>query len=326
MVHSLEKLETLFALYRVAFKIRHVETEISRQYQSGEMRCPVHLSVGQELPSAIISLFQKRHDYAVSTHRAHAHFMAKGGDTFAMMAEIFGKSTGCSKGRGGSMHLSDPKVNFVGSSAIVGNSIPIGVGIAYGINIRKESSRSYVFLGDGATEEGVFYESVNFAVLHNLPVIFVCENNFYSVYTGLEPRQPKGRRIHEIVRAMGMSSVYIPFGDLDKALNSIQESLLQKVKGPLFIEIDTYRWLEHCGPNDDDHLDYRPEQEKENYLKYDVLEDLTQRVLQLDISAARELEKIRTEITNETSDAFDFARNSPFPSLEEVRGDFYEYR
>lgn len=326
MVHSLDKLETLLALYRVAFKIRHVELEISRQYQKGEMRCPVHLSVGQELPSAAISLFQRKSDYAVSTHRAHAHYIAKGGDIFAMVAEIFGKSTGCSKGRGGSMHLSDPEVNFLGSSAIVGNSIPIGVGIAYGIKVRSEGSRSYVFLGDGATEEGVFYESINFAVIHNLPIIFVCENNFYSVYTSLEPRQPKNRRIHDIVRAMGMNSVYIPFGNLEITLSVIQDSLLKVNEGPLFIEIDTYRWLEHCGPNFDDHLAYRPEEEKENYLKYDVLEDLNQRILRIDIGSGKELEKIKREITNQIDEAFSFASKSPFPSVEDVRGDFYEYK
>lgn len=325
MVHSLEKLETLLSLYRVAFQIRHVESEIARQYSKGEMRCPVHLSIGQELPSSLISLFLRKNDYAVSTHRAHAHYMAKGGDISAMMAEIFGKSTGCSRGRGGSMHLSDPQVNFVGSSAIVGNSIPIGVGIAYGIKVRKEDSRSYIFLGDGATEEGVFYESVNFAVLHNLPAIFVCENNFYSVYTGLEPRQPKGRRLHEVVKAMGMSSVYLPFGNLEFALNVTQDLLSTKSGGPLFIEIDTYRWLEHCGPNYDDNLEYRPARERENYLKYDFLEELKQRVSLLHYNHTRDLEDIEKEVINQTSASFSFARNSPFPSLKEVRGDFHEF-
>lgn len=324
MVHSLDNLETLLALYRVAFKIRHIELEIAREYHKGEMRCPVHLSVGQELPSAIFSLYQSKSDYVVSTHRAHAHYIAKGGDVFAMVAEIFGKSTGCSKGRGGSMHLSDPSVNFMGSSAIVGNSIPIGVGIAYGIKLREEKKRSFIFLGDGATEEGVFYESVNFAVLHNLPTIFICENNLYSVYTGLEPRQPKIRRIHNVVQSMGLKSIYIPFGSLEIAFDLAQQSLSGNFTEPLFIEIETYRWLEHCGPNHDDHLNYRPEKEKDFHLSYDVIKELRERISKMDSDWEAKLTTIEQEIVDYSKEAFAFARNSPFPIFDEVRGDFYD--
>jgi TPP-dependent pyruvate/acetoin dehydrogenase alpha subunit len=324
LVHSLEKIETLLELYKVAFKIRYVETQIAREYGDGEMRCPVHLSIGQELPSAVLSLFQRKDDYAVSTHRAHAHYLAKGGDINQMLAEIYGKSTGCSKGRGGSMHLSDPKVRFMGSSAIVGNSIPVGIGIAYGIKLRKENSQSIVFLGDGATEEGVFYESINFSIIHSLPVVFVCENNFYSVYTGLQSRQPEKRKISNVVEAMGMRAFHVPFGNLEVALETFREAMEEKNSGPKFIEIETYRWLEHCGPNKDDHLNYRPDDEAKTYLEYDFLKDLKSRLQILHSNSESEILGIEAEIEETVKKAFQFAWDSPFPTLEDAQGDFYE--
>ena len=162
----------LIKFYEMFFKIRRTEENITREYHLGEMRCPVHLSIGQESVSAAFSLTQELSDIAFSTHRAHAHYLAKGGNLNKMIAEIYGKVTGCSRGRGGSMHLVDKEVGFIGSSAIVGNSIPIGVGYSLAKKLKNDNSVTYIFLGDGAVEEGSFYESVNFAVLKNLKIIF----------------------------------------------------------------------------------------------------------------------------------------------------------
>lgn len=325
MVHSLSKIETLLSLYHVAFRIRHVELEISREYSKGEMRCPVHLSVGQELTSAVFSIFQNSNDYAVSTHRAHAHFLAKGGNLKSMLAEIFGKETGCSKGRGGSMHLSDPNVNFMGSSAIVGNSIPVGVGIAYGQKMKSSGNRSFIFLGDGATEEGVFFESMNFSILHDLPTVFICENNFYSVYTNLQVRQPSKRSLSELAMAMGMRAMNIKFGDIELLFNSFEEILNSEKVEPVLIEIETYRWLEHCGPYPDDVLEYRDSKELDEYLAYDVIEDLKSRILSVDNSYQKLIRNIERDIEMEVRDAFEFARNSPFPNTHSAKGDYYEW-
>jgi pyruvate dehydrogenase E1 component alpha subunit len=289
------------------------------------MRCPVHLSVGQELTSAVFSIFQTPNDYAVSTHRAHAHFLAKGGNLKSMLAEIFGKETGCSKGRGGSMHLSDPNVNFMGSSAIVGNSIPVGVGIAYGQKMKSSRNRSFIFLGDGATEEGVFFESMNFSILHDLPTVFICENNFYSVYTNLQVRQPNKRRLSELAMAMGMRAVNVKFGDLELLFNSFEEVLKSDKVEPVLIEIETYRWLEHCGPNSDDVLEYRDSKELDKYLSYDVVEDLRSRILSIDNSYQELIRNIEREIQMEVREAFEFARNSPFPDAHSAKGDYYEW-
>ena len=181
------------------YRIRAVEERIAKEYPNGEMRCPVHLSIGQEAVSAIHQLLAKQSDFAVSTHRGHAHYLSKGGDLKAMIAEIYGKKTGCSNGKGGSMHLIDLSVNFMGTSAIVGNSIPVGVGLGFAAKLSGLGNISYIFLGDGAVEEGLFYESVNFAATKKLPVIFICENNLYSVYSPLKVRQPEGRKIFQMV-------------------------------------------------------------------------------------------------------------------------------
>jgi pyruvate dehydrogenase E1 component alpha subunit len=144
----------LFQLYETAMRIRLVESRIAEKYSEGKMRCPVHLSIGQEIPSAIFEQVIQVGDTAVSTHRAHAHYLAMGGNLPRMIAEIYGKITGCSKGRGGSMHLIDLEKGFLGSSAIVGNSIPIGVGVGYAKQLNRDKSVSFIFLGDGASEEG----------------------------------------------------------------------------------------------------------------------------------------------------------------------------
>ena len=198
------KINILKKLYKFTYKARIVEEEIANRYKDGKMRCPTHLSIGQEAVSAALSLIIRKKDFSVSSHRAHLHYLANGGSLKRMIAEIYGKKSGCSKGKGGSMHLIDLSRNFMGSSAIVGNSIPVGVGLALSSIIKKQSSLTYVFFGDGATEEGVFFESINFALVKKLPVIFICENNLYSVYSPLKDRQTKNRRIYKMVQGMGL--------------------------------------------------------------------------------------------------------------------------
>ena len=184
-------------LYESMLRIRLVEESIAERYSEEKMRCPTHLSIGQEAISVGVCSNLSIEDKVLSTHRAHAHYLAKGGCLKSMLAEIYGKVTGCSKGMGGSMHLIDKSVGFMGSTAIVGNTIPVAVGLGLALKLKKEKLISCVFFGDAAVEEGVFFESINFAIIHNLPVLFICENNLYSVYSGLDVRQPKGRKIFD---------------------------------------------------------------------------------------------------------------------------------
>ena len=186
--------------------IRTVEETIAEKYDQQNMRCPTHLSTGQEAVSAAVGMALQKKDLVVSTHRSHGHYLGKGGNIPRMIAEIYGKEGGCSKGKGGSMHLIDLSVGFMGSTAIVGNSIPIGAGLGLAMQLDKSNNISCIFIGDGAIEEGVFAETVNFCAQRDLPVLFLCENNFYSVYSPLTVRQPKNRPIHKMVEAMGIKS------------------------------------------------------------------------------------------------------------------------
>ena len=164
----------LINLFSTMKRLRLVEEEIALKYNEGKMRCPTHLSIGQELTGALTNLFLNKNDYAVSTHRSHIHYLGKGGSLKSMIAEIYGKVTGCARGRGGSMHLIDEDVCFMGSTAIVGNSIPIGAGLSLALKLDNSKRLSCIYLGDGATEEGVFFEAINFcAVKETLPYLFV---------------------------------------------------------------------------------------------------------------------------------------------------------
>lgn len=322
MTHDIQEYKDL---YRVALRIRLVEQKIASEYVKTEMRCPVHLSIGQEMVSAIVGATQRVSDTCISTHRAHAHYLAKGGNLYRMIAEIHGKVTGCCKGRGGSMHLIDLSVGFLGSSAIVGNSIPIGVGSGMAHHLSKNQSLSFVFLGDGATEEGAFYESVNFAAVNKLPVVFICENNLYSVYTSLSSRQPAGREISLVVEAMGIQTAKISVSDpvmaFDKAKKLI--NACRKFGTPLFIEFSTYRWLEHCGPNDDDHLEYRPKGELQMWREDDPVIKL-EKILELEYHVdPLELLGFKKQIQDEINVIFEKVRSDRFPTLEESLSEVY---
>ena len=178
-------------IYKRMYLIRVAEEQISEKYSEQKMRCPTHLCIGQEAVSAAVGYALNSKDYAVSTHRSHGHYLGKGGDVNKMIAEIYGKVTGCSKGNGGSMHLVDKSAGFMGSTAIVGHSIPVGVGLGLAFQINNVKNVSCIFLGDGSTEEGVFSESINLAAQKNLPILFICENNLYSVYSPLNVRHQK---------------------------------------------------------------------------------------------------------------------------------------
>lgn len=299
---------TAETLYYEMLRIRRIEEAIALRYPSQEMRCPVHLSIGQEAVAVGVCQNLAKSDYVISGHRAHAHYLAKGGSLPRMIAEIYGKKTGCCSGRGGSMHLTDLECGFVASTPIVASSIPIGVGLAFAALMKKEDRITTIFFGEGATEEGVWAESLNFAALKKLPVLFVCENNFYSVYSPLSVRQPPARDRVAIAQAHGL---YIDSGDgnLVEEVFAKTEAAIKHIRsgqGPAFLEFTTYRFREHCGPYFDNHIGYRTEEEaaywearcplKEKSLHHPSFE-----------------EKIAAEI----EEAFLFAKNSPFPGINE---------
>jgi len=246
------------ALYRAMLRIRRIEEEIARRYPEQEMRCPVHLSIGQEATAVGACAALRQDDQIVTSHRSHGHYLAKGGDLNAMMAEIYGRATGCCGGRGGSMHLFDDRVSVLASVPIVGSFIPLGTGAAMSYRNANQDRVCIVFLGDGAIEEGAFHESVNFAALKKLPVVYFMENNGYSCYTNLADRQPD-RPLPDLAKAYGISSAQVDGNDVI-AVHEVTTAAVARARagnGPSLIVADTYRWLEHCGPNYDNDIGYR---------------------------------------------------------------------
>jgi pyruvate dehydrogenase E1 component alpha subunit len=237
-----------------------------------------------------------------------------------MISEIYGKSTGCSKGKGGSMHLIDLAVRFMGSTAIVGNSIPIGVGLGLSAQLKDTEDVSCVFLGDGAIEEGVFFESLNFAAVRKLPVLFICENNFYSVYTSLSVRQPPNRNIAKMIEAFGVKSIsaegndaYVVYEHLSNAFAEIRSG-----SGPIFMEFSTYRWREHCGPAFDDELGYRTAEEVAFWKAKDPIAKITQALETVVPNFHSRITSDILTIKREIKSAFEFAEHAPYPAPEEA--------
>ncbi len=301
-------------------RIRAYEETIAERYNENKMRCPTHLSTGQEGIPAVVNCLTTNQDLCVSTHRSHAHYLGKGGCGKKMIAEIYGKVTGCSKGKGGSMHLIDLEKGYKGSTAIVGNTIPIGVGLALSLKLSNSKDISIVFLGDGAVEEGVFFESVNFAALRKLPVLFLCENNFYSVYSHFNVRQPEQRKIHQMVEAMGIPSQFGNGNDVVETYDKTKEAIehIRNGKGPYFLEFETYRWREHCGPNYDNHIGYRTEQEFLDWKEKDPIAFHQSRLLKDNIIKVSEIDEYDKAIKAEVETAFDFAEKSDYPEKSEA--------
>ncbi len=306
---------TRLALYRDMLRVRLVEEAVADRYhKDNEMRCPVHLSIGQEGVSAGVCLALRREDQIVTTHRGHAHYLSKGGDLKAMLCEFHGKAPGCCGGRGGSMHLFDGPAGVLMSAPIVASSIPVGVGAALGMKQAGSDNVAVVFLGDASVEEGVFHESANFAAIRKLPVIFVCENNLFSVYTPLRDRQPD-RPLTQLAEAHGLPSATVDGNDAEAvfAATSAAAATARAGDGPSFILADTYRWREHCGPYYDNDLGYRTTEEFEAWKARDPVALLRGRLMTdglLDEAADRAM---HLDIENETADAFDFALAAPFP-------------
>lgn len=298
--------------------IRLVEEQIAARYgkagEPQEMRCPVHLSIGQEAAAVGVCEALRTEDLVFSTHRCHAHYLAKGGALDPMLGEIYGKATGCIGGRGGSMHLTDLSVGMFLSIPIVASVIPLAVGAALSMKLDGADSLACVFFGDAALEEGVWHEAANFARVQNLPVLFVCENNFYSVYTPLHQRQPDAQLTrfadaHRIpVFTADGNDVEATFGVTEQAVAAVR-----KGEGPAFLSLETYRFREHCGPNYDDHLGYRAAGELEEWQARDPLTTYAAALKARDVWTT-ELDGLNAAYEAEIDKAFTRADAAPLPT------------
>jgi pyruvate dehydrogenase E1 component alpha subunit len=315
-------------LYRAMLRIRLIEEGIAAHYAEQQMRCPVHLCIGQEAVAAGVGDLLGRDDQALSTHRAHGHYLAKGGDLPAMLAEMHGKATGCASGMGGSMHLIDLAAGFLGAAPIVGSTIPIAVGVAFGAILQGEPRVVVAFFGEGATEEGAFHEALDFAALKKLPVLFVCENNLYSVYSPLSVRQSDSRKAYRLAEAHGIESRHGDGNDAAEVHALTGEALdgIRSGGGPAFLEFDTYRWREHCGPNYDNHLGYRSEDEFLRWRALCPVERLRGRALENGAFDAEDEQQWTAEIQTEFAAALRFAKESDFPAPEKMLASVYAER
>jgi TPP-dependent pyruvate/acetoin dehydrogenase alpha subunit len=316
--HAELRAPDLERIYRALLRIRRVEEEIARVYPSDVIKSPVHLSIGQEALAVGLCEALRPEDAVFGSYRSHALYLAKGGDLRAMVAELYGKQTGCAKGKGGSMHLVDVAHGVFGTSAVVGTTIPHAVGYAYAVKLRREPRVVATMFGDGATDEGVFYESLNFAALRRLPVLFLCENNGYAIHTHQRQRQFRPD-ITARAEALGLVAERIEDGDVLKVAERAQAAVaaLRAGEGPRFLECATYRWKEHVGPGEDWALGYRERSEAEPWIRSDAVKRLAERV-----GAATEA-RIRAAVEAEIADAFRFAEASPFPPPAELHSDVY---
>lgn len=312
-------------LYRQMARIREVEERISALYSEWEMRCPVHLCTGQEAVPAGFCAALAKGDKVLGAHRSHGHYLAKGGSMNRMLAELYGKATGCSSGKGGSMHLVDLDAGFVAATPVIGSTIAIAVGVAFAAQMRGEGTVTVNFFGDAATEEGIFQESLAFAALKRLPMVFVCENNLYSCFSPLDVRQAPERDLLALARANGIAAASGDGNDVDEvhrlAVDAVRRA--RSGAGPTLLELATYRWREHCGPNADTDIPYRPEGEFEHWTGRDPVLAYRRRLLAGQHVTEQELGAVEAELSAEVDEAVRFAKESPFPAPEEFATDVY---
>lgn len=300
--------------YRSTYRIRRVEEEISRVYPTDRVKSPVHLSIGQEAVAVGVCEALRPSNVVFATYRGHAAYLAKGGDLKRMVAELYGKAAGFARGKAGSMHLIDVGVGMMGTSAIVATTIPQAVGYAFAMRYLRKDVVTAAFFGDGAVDEGAWHESMNFAALKQLPLIFICENNFYAIHSHVKDRM-RTVNILERARSYGMPVGLIEDGDSLRLYDEVSRAasdICTRGKGPCFFEVTTYRYARHVGPGDDTYLNYRTREELDAWKAKDELARLERMI---DPATAQ---KIRDEVEAEIAEAFTFAEESAFPAAHEL--------
>ncbi|MFC1909228.1 thiamine pyrophosphate-dependent dehydrogenase E1 component subunit alpha [Chloroflexota bacterium] len=311
-------------MYSTMVKIRRFEERVVELYPEQEIRCPVHLCIGEEATATGVCANLKEEDYVFSTHRCHGHYIAKGGDLKALMAELYGKRTGCSKGKGGSMHLVAPEVGILGTSSIVGGNTPLAVGAALAATMQGTGRVAVAFLGDGGVDEGSFQESLNFASLKRLPVLFICENNFYAVNSPQRTRQ-SADNIPQRAESYMMPGVRVDGNDVIAVFKAARDAVerARKGKGPTLIECRTYRWMAHVGPNYDFESGARPKEELDEWMEKCPIKRYEEFLLNQNIISASEMMQITNEVDKEIEETVISGKDSPFPHENELLDDVF---
>lgn len=315
------KLELLGKMLRA----RLFEEKIVAVYPEQQMKTPVHLYIGQEAVAAGVSQHLKAEDYVFSTHRNHGHYLCKGAAMKPIVAELYGRATGCAKGKGGSMHFVDVEKGCMGTTAIVGGSIPLGAGAALAIKLKGEAGRiSVAYFGDGASDEGVLQETMNFASLRKLPVLFICENNFYATNSPQKARHAEGV-ISKRAPGFGIPSSLVDGNDVEAVCEAAAAAVdhVRSGKGPYFMEFPTYRWKGHVGPDCDWEKGCRPKDEFFEWVKKCPVENYVRKLEAAKVLAAGRLDELKAPIIAEIEEAWAYAKASPPAAAADLFTDVY---
>jgi pyruvate dehydrogenase E1 component alpha subunit len=309
-------------LYRRMCLIRRFEEACGEQYSKGNIRGFLHLYIGEEAIAAGSISVLRPDDYIVTHYRDHGHALARGLDTNRVMAELFGRSTGLSKGKGGSMHLFDAAKGFMGGHAIVGAQLPLAAGLALACQYMGTGGVVLVFFGDGAVNQGVFHETMNLAAVWDLPLLFFLENNLYGMGSSVERTRAGGTDIYPIAAGYGTEAVVVDGMDVLAVREATSEAVkkIRAGEGPKFIEAKTYRFQGHSMA---DPARYRDQPELERWLARDPLNTFPKLMLDRELATAQEIEAVRESVASEISAAIKFASESPQPATAELFTDVY---
>lgn len=303
--------------YKALLRIRRTEEILAEEYREGSMRTPTHFGIGQEAVAVGVCEALEKDDVVYSHHRSHTHYLAKGGCLKGLLAELLGREAGCSRGRGGSVHLTDRSVGFIGSSPILGHSAALAVGSALAFRLDNLSRVSVGFFGEGALDEGSMWESFNFASIHKLPVLFVCENNLYATESPLSVRQAEGTDLCERVRSFKIRADRLDGNDVNVIYQAAKSAIksCRKGEGPVFLECMTYRWREHVGPLWDHEANrtYRSKAELDAWMEKCPVKRAGESLIAMGIADKKDLAAWLMDVDGEVNKVLFEAKNSPWP-------------
>lgn len=313
--------EKLLGFYRKMLTIRTFENKAVELFAANKLPGFVHLYIGEEAVATGVCANLTDKDFITSTHRGHGHLLAKGGKVDLMMAELFGKATGYCKGKGGSMHIADVDLGILGANGIVGAGQPISVGAAFACKYKKTSDVAVCFFGDGASNRGTFHESLNLASIWKLPVVFVCENNMYGI-SNCQKDHMNITDISDRAAAYGIPGVTVDGNDVIAVYEASFEAVrrARKGDGPSIVECKTWRWRGHF---EGDPSVYKDPGEQESWIKKDPIPRLGQKLVELKLATAADLDEIKAGVQAQVEAAVAFAQNSPYPDPEDVLTDVF---
>jgi len=315
--------KTLLDMHKRMVRIRLFEEAAGKLMEDGKVPGALHLYVGQEAVAAGVMVHLTNKDQITSTHRGHGHLIAKGGEFNKMYAELYGKSTGYCKGKGGSMHICDMDLGMLGANGIVGGGPPIAMGAAFSNKFRKTKDVSATFFGDGASNEGAFHEAANMAALFKLPIVFVCENNGYGEYTAQVNHQAVVD-VADRAAGYGMPGVVVDGMDAIAVYEAAGEAVARARAGhgPTLLECKTYRYYDHVGVRGMG-LKYRSDEEVEQWQQRDAIERIEAHIIEQDVATRRKLDNVHKATQKEVEEGIAFAEASPMPDASALLEDVY---